>query len=339
MKQAVVILLLILVPMIFSCKKSSPVEITDITIELNKTKILDDGTDRVEIMVYDQDNNIITKNIKVYANQGLLEGSWFLSDNAGTFLIHAEYEDLSSDTHEVIVVEDIGLKFEKNIMIEQFTGTWCGWCPRAIHDIRMLVNSDSHVTHISYHLSDEFSYSHNSTLFNFLEFSGVPSVSADRKVKWEGQISAITSMHIDQRLGIKLSVEGDCSGLDVTVNVKFGMQYTEYLGLAVYLVQDSLVADQSNYYHDDPGSPWFSRGEVLEDFVHEKTMIKIATDLYGNLIPKENIDIGSTYEKSFSIKQIDCDNIDDLKVVALVTYKSGEYAGTVITAFLTLLPR
>ena len=333
MKRLRFLLILAMIPGLFCCEKGNDGDdITELNIELSKSKILNDGADKVEIVVLDQNNNNVTSEVSIYANQQILTGSTFTSMETGTYLIHAEYKNITSNYVEVTVVEDVGLKFEKKVLVEQFTGTWCGWCPRAIYDIKTLMEADSAVIHIGYHLEDELSYGLNFSLYNSMGYEYVPVVSADRSKTWEGDISEIAQMHIPQRLGIGLSVEGDCNGLDVTVRLKFGKIFTEELALSVYVVHDSLVADQVNYYNDDPSSYWYQQGATMEDFVHGNVMVKTATDLFGDPVPANSIDIGSIYEKTFSVSSFKCVDINHIKVVAFVTYLEGSNEKSVLNS-------
>ncbi len=327
------LLSLLIIPFLFSCEKTGETNtIAELNLSLSKTKILNDGQDKVDIFVFDENNKDVTGLVNIYINQVTLSGNSFSSKDTGIFIIQAGYENITSNTEEVQVVEDKGLSFVKNILVEQFTGTWCGWCPRAIYNISNLMEQDSAISHVAYHLNDQLSYSYNSTLFEFMGYTGVPTVSVDRSRTWEGNINDITSMHKPQRVGINMSVAGSCTELKVTVSLKFGQVFTEKLALMVYVVHDNLIADQANYYNDDPASFWYQKGATMKDFVHENVMSKTATDFFGDLIPGDSIDIGSVYKQNFSISSFRCNDIDQIEVVAFVVYKSGSKENTVLNS-------
>jgi hypothetical protein len=100
--------------------------------------------------------------------------------------------------------------------------------------------------------------------------------------------------------------------------------------LSVYLLHDSLVADQTNYYNTDPLSPYYQKGSPMIGFVHRNVLLKAATNMFGDVIPSDSIDIGTTYSKSFAFSNFRCDNLNYMYVVALVAYQ-GE-SGKVVNS-------
>lgn len=324
MKWLRYIMVVAVIPCLVACEEEgNDSKIKELTVELNKSKILDDGEDAVYILAKDQDDRNVNTEVEFYADQQLLSENKFTSTTPGTVQIHAEYKDVTSTNVEVTVVEDSGLKFRKNVLIEQFTGTWCQYCPRAIYQAGYLMTTDTAVTHVAYHLGDVFSYTYNEDLYAFFGFQYVPVMVADRKNEWTGSVSEVNAMHQPQRVGLSMSVDGTCNALDVTVQVKFGKIFDDPLNLTVYVVHDSLVADQSNYYNDDPSSVWYQMGDPMLDFVHENTMVKTATNLFGDPIPADSVDIAGTYTKTFNISGFTCNNIDQIEVVAFVSYAEG----------------
>jgi hypothetical protein len=229
------------------------------------------------------------------------------------------------------VVEDKNLKFEKNVLIEQYTGTWCGWCPRAIYQISTLQKTDNKIVHIAHHLSDEMTYNLNSSLFQSFGFTGIPTVHADRNIVWNGEASAINLLHSPSRIGISMEVTGSNSLISTNVDLKFGYDFTDNLKLSVYLLHDSLIANQTNYYDTDATSPYYKKGSTMINFVHRNVMIKSGLDMFGEVIPRASTYIGNTY----SIKKIDftnfrCDDVKKMIVVAFVTYGSGSQMDQVV---------
>ena len=114
------------------------------------------------------------------------------------------------------------------------------------------------------------------------------------------------------------------------MSVTFGKEFADEINLCVYLIEDGLIADQSSNYNDDPNSPWYQMGTVIEDLVHESVMIRTGTDLFGDMIPADSIDLGSIYEKQFTIAKPVVgpgspwiENLNNVSAVVAVTYGSG----------------
>ncbi|OFY44256.1 MAG: hypothetical protein A2X18_01195 [Bacteroidetes bacterium GWF2_40_14] len=222
------------------------------------------------------------------------------------------------------------VKFEKNVLMEQYTGTWCGYCPRAIAQIDNLMLTDKKIVHISLHLSDEMTFNLNSSLFQSFGFTGVPTVHADRSVTWSGNISAITPLHASSNAGLAINVSSSGSTITTTVRVKFGNSFSESLKLSVYLLEDGIVANQSNYYNSDPASPYYQKGSPIPNLVHKNVITKIGTDMFGDAIPTASVVQGGVYSKTVSFTGINTAKLANFRIAAFVTYSSGSNAKKVL---------
>ncbi len=224
------------------------------------------------------------------------------------------------------------VKFEKNVLIEQYTGTWCGYCPRAIAQIDNLMVTDKKIVHISLHLSDEMTFNLNNSLFQSFGFTGVPTVHADRSATWSGNISAITPMHASANAGLAINVTSSGTTISTTVKVKFGTSFIEGLKLSVYLLEDGIIANQSNYYNTDPASPYYQKGSPIPNLVHKNVIVKTGTDMFGDAIPTASVIQGGVYSKTVSFTGINTAKLANYKVAAFVTYSNGNNAKKVINS-------
>jgi thiol-disulfide isomerase/thioredoxin len=311
-------------------EKSVDPEITSLELKLSKEKILGDNIDFTSVTVLDQSGLNVRQFVKVYANGNLVTGEKIISQLPAILTVYAQFNNVKSNEVEIEVVEDKNLKFEKNVLLEQYTGTWCGWCPRAISQINILENVDKKVVHSALHLSDLFAYSSNSNLFQSFGFTGVPTVHADRVSVWAGNASELSALHAPSRVGMSIEVTGDKNEITAAVKIRFGYQFPEGLELSVYLLHDSLVADQANFYNDDPSSPYYRMGPTMANFVHRNVLLKAGTNMFGDAIPADSVDIGSNYSKNILFTNFRCDNVKMMRVIAHVTYQGGAQAGKVL---------
>ena len=326
MKKIFLPILFVLPLAFFSCTKKPEITvITSLSISLSKVQIIGDGIDSASITVVNQDGLDVKRRVTIYFDNKVYDGKAFRYSSPIVSTIYAGFGSVKSNEIEVEVVEDKNLKYEKNILLEQYTGTWCGWCPRAIYQIENLQKTDKKVAHVALHLDDEMTYSLSIVLFQSFGFTGIPTVHADRSFTWEGDSSIISSMHAPVRAGFKISVSGDPTLITTRIKIKFGKKYTENLKMTVYLVHDNLVADQANYYNDDPESPYYQRGAVMSNFVHRNVLIKPGTDMFGEDIPADSIGIGGTYTREIRFTNFRCENINDIKVIAFITYTDLHY--------------
>ena len=312
--------------------KDSGPEITSLKLNLSKNRIVGDSTDYAKISVTSQDGNSVLELVTIYYKGFQLSSDKIKSATPSVSSVYAIYNNIKSNEEEIEVVADVKLKFVKYVLIEQYTGTWCGWCPRAIYQINNLHKTDSQFIHIAYHLSDEMAYNLNGTLFQSFGFTGIPTVHADRNLVWQGEVSEIAELNSPPRVGISMEVSGDPSSISASINIKFGYDFDEQLRMSVYLIHDSLIASQANYYDTDPTSPFFKAGATMTDFVHRNVMIKSGTDMFGDLIPSSSVDIGSTYTREIVFTGFRCDDIRDMVIAAFITYGNGNKSGQVMNA-------
>ncbi|MDD2425800.1 MAG: Omp28-related outer membrane protein [Bacteroidales bacterium] len=223
-------------------------------------------------------------------------------------------------------------EFEKNVLLEQYTGTWCGWCTRAISQIDNLYAVNKKVVHIALHLSDQMTFSQNNSLFTSFGFTGVPTVHADRTATWTGSATAISYMQEPVDFGLAINVEGSGTSVNVTVRAKFGINTAEVLKISVYMLEDGIIANQSNNYNTDVSHPFYGMGNPIPNFVHNNVLVKIGTDMFGDLIPSGEVRAGNIYSKSYSFTNIASEKLGKLKVAAFLSYNTGFRKKQVINA-------
>jgi thiol-disulfide isomerase/thioredoxin len=299
---------------------------------LSKSRIVGDNSDFSTVTVVDQEGRSAIGNVTIYFGTSVITGDKIKYSAPLKSKVYAEYKGIKSNEADIEVIEDSGLKFEKNVLVEQYTGTWCGYCPRAVYQIHLLELLDKRIVHSALHLTDVFAYSLNNSLFKAFGFTGVPTVHADRTLVWAGDVSSINSLHSPSRIGIGIEVTGDAANITASVKVKFGYEYPEGLKLSVYLTHDSLVAGQANFYNSDPSSPYYQKGSTMDDFVHRNVLIKAGTDMFGDAIPAASVTIGGIYSKNILFSGFRCEDIRKMTVIAVVSVQDSKQAGKVVNS-------
>lgn len=337
MKKIQIQLLVILtITLLASCGgDKDDYKITELTLSLDKDKILDDNVDLIMVSVFDQKGENVTSDVDILADGTLLLGREIRSSEAGTIEVYAEHENIVSNNETLTVIEDIGLRYDRMVLIEQFTATWCGYCPRAISAINTASITGEDIVHIAYHVwgSDPFQYSHNSNLANSFGVEGIPAVVAGRELFfWNLSPYQLGLLYKEVRTGFSVSYAGDAGGITATIDVSFGKQYIESLNITAYLIEDNLVADQANYYNDDVNSPWYNLGSTVAGYSHDNVMRQTLTDMYGDPIPSASIDIGSEYTLVLENSNLLIDDLNNSSLVVFVSYGSGPKTDQVINA-------
>ena len=260
---------------------------------------------------------------------GLNPGTTYYTRAYATNSKGTSYGNQSSFTTSAL---SSGLKFEKNVLIEQYTGTWCGYCTRAIAQINNLHSVNKKIVHISLHLNDAMTFSQNSALFSSFGFTGVPTVHADRGSTWTGNVASIAALQTPADAGVAINVTGSGTSVSATVQAKFATSFPEGVKISVYLLEDGIVANQANYYNTDPSHVFYGKGNPVPNYVHNNVLVKIGTDMFGDLIPTADVGAGKVYSRSFTFSNISADKFSKLKVVAFLTHNSGSKQKQVINA-------
>ena len=211
--------------------------------------------------------------------------------------------------------------YKKNILIENYTAVWCGYCPR-IHDaIINAINTDTEnrIIPMAIHgSSDPYYFSSIGTLAAQFDVAGYPTAIIDRQYSWpypEVYGGLDEALNNNSALGIAISSEISGSNIIADVKIKFGNDFTNSLKVIVCLLEDNLIEDQVNYYDD-------GRGDPIIDYVHNNVLRKFGTDLFGEEIPGSSTVKDAEYIKSFTFDGTGYIK-ENCKVIAFVTSGYG----------------
>lgn len=212
-------------------------------------------------------------------------------------VLDGEGNVLNAQTADANTTKDyvtVGSGYQHRVLIEDFTGGWCGWCPRVTHSIEELekTNNDK-IIGVALHNGDKFAFTpHENNLyvaiankigFDISKGRSFPFAVGNRAELWSA--SSANTMNNNQILamakesssiGIKISSElGDTSG-KINVSLKFNQAYTN-LKYVVYVVEDNLIATQENYTSNFGG-----KGKK-KDFVHN-AVVKAVNNVLGETV-------------------------------------------------------
>ncbi len=225
----------------------------------------------------------------------------------------AKFKTTKKDTPPPVYFHD------QRVLIEEFTGAWCGWCPRGLFTMNSLVDKDSsHVFGAAIHYGDGME---NQILYralnNTYNVPGFPSGMVNR-VNYGGYVqdtdkwSKATSNQLTKNgadrtkpeLGVAINTELSGSTLKgkITVNFREKRGTTGYK-LVIYLLEDGITGyPQANYLQgmaEYKDTPYYSLPDPINDFVHDHVVRKVLTSSTGEEIPKEFYVPGGNYEYEF----------------------------------------
>jgi len=235
--------------------------------------------------------------------------------------ISNDWEDNSINTE--IAEQPISGKFLKNVLIEDYTGTWCQYCPRVLHGIKQVEAEGLDAYPVSIHrTSGTFidPYNFNAlALEQMLDISGYPAAKLNRKIQWSNSSSPTevkNQIKPNADLGIALSSTVSGSSINLDVNIKFVTTFSD-LKLVVYVLEDGLIYNQVN------ATSYFGGQNPIVNFEHDHVLRACLTDLVNGdeLI---GTTAGTTVTKNFTVAiPANVANVAKINFVAFVLDASG----------------
>lgn len=208
------------------------------------------------------------------------------------------------------------LMFDRKVVLEEGTGTWCGYCVRGIVGIReMKALYPETFIPIAVHNGDEMAVSGYQTIISQYMSSGLPGSVMNRKLSLDPNFDDIRSAFLDELHPVDAGIEAEAAFVDenrnsISVKTKttFGMSYDDAnYRIAVVLLENEVEGySQSNYYSGG------SLGEMggFEDLPSkvEMNMNEVARGIYKTATGVRNsvpaiIEKGVAYDFEYTITE------------------------------------
>ena len=285
-------------------------------VSIDKTEIPADNWETVNITVTDQNNNNVTCSSSIYLGNVLLNGSSFFTNTPGTYQLKATRSGVTSPDVTLSATNPGPSPFSQKIVVEDYTGTWCGHCPRVGIKLEEYVNAGHpNCLVISNHgpSNDPYTFSNHAALANVFNAQGLyPTVYVDRDFKWNENISQLDQQFTNRRAPLGVAIQSTLNGntVNVTAKVKFDVNTAVNLRVVAYLLQDGLIYPQVNYGYYNLPNP-------IPGYVHNGILRRTGTDLFGDDIPTASQSKGNIYEKTFTLDATGY-NVDQCRVIVFV---------------------
>ncbi len=226
----------------------------------------------------------------------------------------------------------------KKVIIEDYTGTWCGWCPEGTVVLEGLEHADANIIPLANHNGDALQTPEGAKIDADLNVTSYPNGSIDR-VKWQGEPKtsmsrgswasyasqrkseiAIVSVSFDNKVYNPGTNEYECDiNIEFTAAPKSGVPVT----WQCYVIEDSIPATgslaQSNYSANIQGG-----ASPLTNWFHNATLRKgLATDAWGDAVTSGTIAVGTKYTQHIKFTPSIAWNKDQLHLLAFVSYNGS----------------
>jgi thiol-disulfide isomerase/thioredoxin len=254
---------------------------------------------------------------------GNLSSNIYATSAEGMFSFIATYDDFTSVVYDINILP-APTRFNQNVLIEDYTGTWCGYCPRISHAIDLVNQQTSEAVVVAIHRGSSDPYNFPAgVLEDLINLLGYPTAMLNRTTEWNNpepnnvnQVINLTSGLADVGLAIGSSLDG--FGMNINVKVKFGGQFSHSSAkLVLYVLEDGLLFDQSN------NTSYYGGSTVISNFEHNHVLRASLSNLMGDQIPATEYSEDNVYELNYT--SAIPSNISVNENMTLVAFVTNEY--------------
>ena len=273
------------------------------------------------LVVVDNFGNEVTGLTTITAESGeLTNPATFTEPGVYNAVATFTLEDNTVLTSNSVVIQAVASTHTTKVMVEDYTGTWCQYCPRLAYALEQTVEASSNVIPVAVHDDNDMPFPNVNTLLSTFGITGFPSGRVNRTISWNESVEQPIAL-LDNRQNMGLAINSSLSGSTITaeVRVHYDLKVIDENRIVVYLLENGLVYPQVNFYNTDPSSPYYQQGNPIMDFVHDHTARTTLTNAFGDVIPVEDTDTNSTYTANYSITVPgNVENTNNLELVAFV---------------------
>jgi thiol-disulfide isomerase/thioredoxin len=334
------LLLLLIVVITVACSKTEEnVPLTLPTAEITVDKLVRKASlinQNIPFKIINEQSEDVTALATFYVDGQPLDGASYSSSNIGEFEVYGVYTqdgvEITTNTESFSVIIP-----KRKIVVEDYTGTWCGFCPRVSGALESLHGETDDITVVAIHetansFPDPMHFNQVQLLKDAFGVEGFPAARINRSVNWQvphNNIDVTSIAGLDTNLALAINSELTGNELLVQVNVVYEEGSVQGDKLVVYLVEDGIINDQVNYYNDDNTSPFYQMGDPIPNFEHNEVLRNSLSGVLGDLIP--STPSLTEYVRSFTINVPSDYVTENLSIIAMVvdennTAKNSQYA-------------
>lgn len=329
MKLTKTLILIVAMATIVSCSKTEDnVSLLPPTAEIIVDELVREASLRnqeIPFKIINEAGDDVSLEATFYVDEVAIEGNVFSSETIGEFQVYGVYTDngviVTTNTEDFRVIIP-----KRKVVIEDYTGNWCGFCPRATEAIHEVHDLTDDITVVAIHESgvidpDLLDFPQVEILKDAFGIGGFPQVRLNRTTDWffptfdTADVMAMAGADTNLAIAInsELSEEND---LVVEVEVVYEEGSLPGDKLVVYLLESGVIQDQTSYFNNVETSIYYQAGNPIPDFEHNHGLRNSLSNLLGEEISGTAALI--TYTRTFSLSVPDFYNRENLSIVAMV---------------------
>jgi thiol-disulfide isomerase/thioredoxin len=239
-----------------------------------------------------------------------------------TFFSCKKEEKIEEEEKVVVTGEVVPGTFTKKVLIEEFSGEWCGNCPDGASIIEGIIQANpNRVYAAAVHQGDFLQISQFSELNSFLSVTAFPRSAIDRvpatnttnsqngllafsRSQWSAHVTKELQKAAIVGLKLKTSLVNDKLNVDV---ISGANQNLSNVYLTVYVTEDDIAESSAG-----------AQSGAATGYVHQEVLVKVLSAAKGDAITLES---GMALTKSYNdIALTGGINKANIKVLAFIHY-------------------
>lgn len=334
----------------FSCGTEEEIVPDTLTLTANSNEVYLGNP--IIFSAISQNNGNVTTDAQYFVNGQAIDGNTYIPTEVNTNTVYATYNGTTSNTVTFASLEEIILPdtYTKKVLAEDYTGTWCGYCPGMLNVLNHFTNYNNNVIPVAIHCGvDPYAYEFHTQLQDAYNADGLPQGRINRvnnldlftenfvidycgtnQTYYEEMIQE----YLEEPAPLGLAINSELNGNTLNFEVKIGFLVNQIANakLVVYLLEDGLVHEQTNYFAGTGNSAcnYSTYPDHINDYVHNHVLQKSFTDIFGDEIPADQIVADGFYTRNFNVSVPS--NVENTEHLSLVAFVLGNENNEVINA-------
>lgn len=221
-------------------------------------------------------------------------------------------ESTCDDSVSATVAATLGITGTKHVLIEEFSGAWCQFCPDGLVILEQLTATFPDVVYASIHggggnppyemeipegveISNALNDAFPKACMDRVYFPGETAVAFTRSL-WASRTAARFNDPTPVDVSLDVAYDDVNRLVDVTVDADFVDYAAGDLRVSVYVVEDSVTGtgiayNQVNFYNTQVGHPFYQAGNPIIGYAHPRVLRLVPTTTWGDasvISPKPN---------------------------------------------------
>jgi len=244
----------------------------------------------------------------------------------------------------------------RTILFEEFTGTWCGWCPGGHVILKNILKNNANIipvvihggrgtepmrTYYGDHLIEDMLIWFPTACIDRFTFPG-NHVTQLANSNWVEKLHDRQQYPPKAKVSLEKSYESSTREISLTVNVEFLTSIKGAFRFNAYIVEDNVsggdLYDQSNEFNNNPDYPdLYNKGNPIKGYIHQHVLRGMLGGPYGlnpegELAIPEQVSSGQVYSYTFSDTLHENYKPEDINLVGYVLHFEDYHDSDVLNA-------